>query len=321
MSMNIVMITENDPAGMAIAFTNAINKHTEHNCRLITTTAKYNFNFKKDLHVPDLDEDGLQEIRQLLEKADIIHFHVLADENIRLGLIRVSDFITGKSIVHHHHGHPDFRAHPQKYREKYHRLKRKVLVSTPDLLQLLPEATWQPNLVPIYDPLYLPHPRPLNGVVVIGQSVTRKEIKNTEELLITGHEINQAQSSLRLEVDIIENTDYKECLKRKNRCHIIFDHMQGYYGVSSLESLSQGKPVIAGIDAWNKRWIEDFTGSERIPWIIARNEVELKARLRDLMDAIVIEETGISARNWMEKYWNDQCVTNRLENFYFFSGS
>ena len=35
--MNIVMITDNDPAGMGIAFCNAINRYSNHTCRLITT--------------------------------------------------------------------------------------------------------------------------------------------------------------------------------------------------------------------------------------------------------------------------------------------
>ena len=107
--MNIVMITENDPAGTGIAFTNAINRFTDHACRLITTTTRYNFGFEKDLHVPDLDEEGFLEMSELLQKADILHFHLLADENTALGPVKAKEFIAGKAILHHHHGHPDFQ--------------------------------------------------------------------------------------------------------------------------------------------------------------------------------------------------------------------
>lgn len=315
--MNILMITENDPAGMAIAFTKAINHYTEHHCRLITTTTKYNFNFEKDLHVPDLDEDGFEEIRQVLIDADIIHFHILADENIELGHIKVKDYVNGKAIIHHHHGHPDFRAHPGRYLEKYRQSKRKVLVSTPDLLRLLPEATWQPNLVPINDPLLLPKAMPDNGCFIIGQAVTRRDLKNTSDFLDVIGEIKEALNYPKVKLDIIENTDHGECLRRKKRCHIIFDHMQGYYGVSSLESLSQGKPVIAGLDEWNVRHIKEYATTPSLPWIICRTKEELSERLNFLLcETDTIHELGQKSREFMFRHWSDRKVVGTLVSFF-----
>ncbi len=307
--MNVLMITESDPAGMGIAFTNAINKYTEHNCRLVTTTTKYNFNFKKDLHVPDLDEDGIEEVRQLLEEADVIHFHVLADESIELGPIKVKEFIDGRPIIHHHHGHPDFRTSPEKYRAKHIRLKRKVLVSTPDLLRLLPEATWQPNLIPINDPLYMPRNALENGLVRVGQAVTRKDLKDTAELISVVDGIRKMTNRPGIEIDIIENTEHKECLKRKNRCHIIFDHMQGYYGVSSLESLSQGKPVIAGLDSWNIKCMSEFTGTDELPWVVART----RGQLYDQLSLLICDEAqrksfSVQGRKFIEETWSEEHV-------------
>jgi len=315
--VNIVMITENDPAGMGIAFTNAINRHTHHRCRLITTKTRYNFNFEKDLHVPDLDEQGFEQTVELLKKADIIHFHILADEDIELGPVKVKDFIKGKTLLHQHHGHPHFRAYPEKYREKYRRLKRRVLVSTPDLMHLLPEASWQPNLVPIQNPLFTPQLTPLNGTMVIGQSVTRKDLKNTEDLLEVVSKIQKELSEPRVILDIIENTDYKQSLKRKNKCHIIFDHMQGYYGVSSLESLSQGKPVIAGLDEWNISHITEFAGTSFVPWIVCRSNKELESALRFLsQNPERLEEAGQESRNFMCRHWSDKKVIENLIEFY-----
>jgi len=315
--MNILMITENDPAGMGIAFTNAINRQTDHRCRLITTKTRYNFNFEKDLHLPNLDETGFEEIVHLLKGADIIHFHLLADESIPLGPIKVSDYIRGKTIVHHHHGHPHFRSHPEIYREKYRRLGRRTLVSTPDLLRLLPEATWQPNLVPVHEPLFLPQSAPLNGRFVVGQSATRKDLKNTQELLAAVEKIKQRFTNPEVLANIIEHTDYRECLKRKRECHAIFDHMQGYYGVSSLESLSQGKPVIAGLDDWNIRCIKEFTGNSQLPWVIARTEEELLQAIDTLVtDANQRQQIGIASRQFMEQSWSEQKVLQRLFDIY-----
>ena len=116
-----------------------------------------------------------------------------------------------------------------------------------------------------------------------------------------------------LALDIIENTDYRECLRRKSRCHIVFDHMQGYYGVSSLESLSQGKPVICGLDNWNIRCIRKFAGTSRLPWVIARNKGELeKALITLIMDKSLRNRMGREARQFMENNWSEQQVLDIL---------
>lgn len=279
------MIAINDPAGTAILFTNAINRYTEHSCRLITKETRYNHQFEKDLHLPWLDDKDWNTVEQLLQKSDILHFHMTADENLNLGPFKITDYIHGRHIVHHHHGHPDFRSNPHKYREKYKALNRQnLIVSTPDLLKLLPDAKWVPNLVPLHENYYRPKDVPENGTVNIGQSPTRLDLKNTSNLSDAVKQLALQKFVPKLELDIITDTSHKECLKRKRNCHIIFDHMQGYYGVSSLESLSQGKPVIAGLDDWNIHCIKEFTNTDRNPWVIARNGNELYEKLKHLVN-------------------------------------
>ncbi len=316
-TVNILMITANDPAGMGIAFCKAINRYTDHSCRLITTEERYGFAYETDIHLPDLGPDGFDEVEQVLADADIIHFHMLSDENIRLGPLRVRDFMAGKKIVHHHHGHPHFRANPELYRDKYRKLGRKSLVSTPDLLKLLPGATWIPNLVDLDNPLLQPRTTPANGKIVIGQSPTRKDLKNTDDLIEVVVELKKKPQLPDIELRILELIPHKKCLDAKNDCHIIFDHMQGYYGVSSLESLSQGKPVIAGIDDWNRKHIVDFFKTDDLPWIIARDKTQLEERLILLTtDHGYREETGRYSRKFMEHYWNEETVIKKLTIIY-----
>ena len=313
--MKILMIAINDPAGTAIQFSNAINKYTDHTCRLITKEIRYNFMFEKDLHLPWLDNDGMEEVEGLLRTSDVFHFHMTADEYTELGPFRPKEFLKGKNIVHHHHGHPDFRANPDKYREKYRKLNRRAVVSTPDLLKLMPEASWQPNLVPINDSPYLPQTGDRCKKVRVCQSPTRKDLKNTSEF-------NAVMKSLQVEYDsvekvMIENKPHIDCLRIKQSCDIHFDHLQGYFGVSSLEGLSQGKAVIAGLDDWNIINIQQFTESEHIPWVIARNPDELKADLKRLVDNRGLrQEIGMSSRSFMEVYWNEKRIIDLLGKVY-----
>jgi len=316
--MKILMITDNDPAGMAIAFANAINRYTEHTCRLITTSEKYGFEYEKDIHLPDIEDDEFGEVEHLLKDADIIHFHVLRDENSHLGPLVIRDYIGGKKILHHHHGHPDYILNKDAYNEKYRKLGRKVIVSTPDLLKVAENATWIPNLVPLRDVQFMPRydsSLPQEPIRIC-QSPTRKFDKHTKEYraVLEGLETKYGN---RIQSLIIEKRPYFECLALKRKCHIVFDHMRGWFGIASLESLSHGKPVIAGLDEWNIRCIREFTGEAKLPWVVARNEVELREELDYLiMDKELRQEAGLFSRLFMERFWNEQKVLELLLGVY-----
>ena len=316
--MKILMFAINDPAGTAIQFTKAVNKYSEHEVRLVTLETRYTHSWEKDLHIPDLGLDGMEEVRILMEEADVFHFHMTCDEHQPFGPWLPADYLAGKAIVHHHHGHHDFRSNPDSFRQKYAKLGRtNLLVSTPDLMKLLPEAQWQPNLVPIDDPLLKPLGGRFDdpGRLSICHSPTRKDLKNTDDFLAVVKRL--AKDKVRLDVDMIDDVPNDECLARKRRCHVLFDHMQGYYGVSSLEGLSQGVAVIAGLDAWNREQVARFAGTEDLPWILAHDRDSLETCLRELDgDRAFCEAKGYEGRLFMEKYWSDRRVAEHLIDFY-----
>lgn len=315
--MKIVMITDNDPAGMGIAFTNAINRHSEHSCRLITTQERYGLNFETDIHVPDIENDDFGEIEYLLKSSDVLHFHVLKDENSHIGPLVIRDYIKGKKILHHHHGHPDYLINVDSYNQKYKKLKRKVIVSTPDLLKITDNASWLPNIVPVNDVQFLPRYEDTlaNEKVIICQSPTRKFHKHTDEFMMAVQGLEKKYNNLKML--IIEKTPYYECLALKKKAHIVFDHMRGWFGIASLESLSHGKPVIAGLDDWNIKCIKEFTGAETLPWVIARNSSELEIELENLIkDKELRFETGIQSRLFMENYWTERHALKLLLEVY-----
>ena len=316
--MNILMLAINDPAGTAIQFTKALNRHTGHSCRLVTLETRYTHAWEKDLHVPDLGPDGLEEIAILLREADVLHFHMTCDEHQPFGPHLPADYLRGKAVVHHHHGHHDFRSDPESFRRKYRELGRtNLLVSTPDLLRKLPEARWQPNLVPIDEPLLRPQWGRYDdpGQLEVCHSPTRRDLKNTDEFLAAVREVNKRRA--RLHIDLIDDVPNEVCLARKRRCHVLFDHMQGYYGVSSLEGLSQGLAVIAGLDEWNRERVAEFAGTEDLPWVIARDRDELTARLIELWeDRARCEAIGDKGRAFMEERWSDGRVARHLAAFY-----
>ena len=236
------------------------------------------------------------------------------------GPYTVRDFVKKQVLVHHHHGHPDFRGHPEKYQQKYQDLgRRNLLVSTPDLLHKLPGARWQPNLVPTNEPLFMPprEQQPAKGVLRIAHSPTRKELKNTDLLCGVVARLNTGDSGQAYQLDLIENTPYADCLRRKQACDVLFDHMQGYFGMSSLEGLSQGKPTIAGLDDWNIAQIRAYFGCVSVPWVPARNNGELTAALQRLhADPDERAAVGAASRAFMENTWNESRVILPLISWY-----
>jgi hypothetical protein len=316
--MRILMFAINDPAGTAIQFCKAIRNHSPHSARLVTLETRYTHGWEKDIHVPDIGPDGMEELRMLMQEADIFHFHMTCDEHQSFGGLIPADFIRGKGIVHHHHGHHDFRSDPESFRRKYEQLgRRNLLVSTPDLMHLLPEARWQPNLVPIDEPLFMPLQGRFDdpGPLKVCHSPTRKDLKNTDDFLAAVKEINKRK--VQISVDLIDDVPNNECLARKRRCHVLFDHMQGYYGVSSLEGLSQGVAVIAGLDEWNRDRVSEFAGTGDLPWLVARDRAGLTSLLRDLVnDRGQCRAAGERGRRFMEDHWSDGRVAAHLTEFY-----
>jgi hypothetical protein len=314
--MRILMLAENDPAGTLILFSRAVNALTGHHCRVATKETRYNCEFGKDLHLPDLNEAGIEELGGLFEESDVFHFHMTADEHTSFGPFRPADFMDGKVVVHHHHGHPDFRSNPGKYRDKYERLDRgNLLVSTPDLLELLPGAVWQPNLVPVRDPAYTPSGSSPDGRFKAAHSPTRRDLKNTEDFLSVMEKL--AGRGLPVSPELIEMDTHRGCLERKRASHACFDHMQGYFGMSSLEALSQGLPVIAGLSRCCEEHIEEFTDARELPWLKAENTGQLETVLTRLaLDEDFRAAKGRESREFMLGRWNEERVLQRLNDFY-----
>lgn len=316
--MQILMMGMNDPAGMMIAFARAINRYTEHRARVISIRTVYAMEYEHDIELPRLNED-FSEVEQLLRDSDVFHFHMLLDEDYELGPFLIRDFAKGKGLLHHHHGtydHQCFLGKHQEYDERYRRLKRRAIVSTPDLLKLLPVATWQPNIVPLDDPDFQPSfsQHAADGPVRVVQAPTRKWHKHTAEFLRACERVGKRVS---IQAEILERLTYRACLQAKRSAHMVFDHMNGWFGVSSLESLCHGVPVIAGLDDWNISHIKDFSGTADVPWVVARTEAELEQQIERLaLDAQERLRIGRASRAFMEQGWTEQQVLAPLLKVY-----
>lgn len=336
--MNIVHVTTTDPAGSVYNMANAINQNTEHHARVITTHRIDAFDFPADVHWVF---DGGDEISSLLEKADVIHLHKV-DPTFKIefdmpkaGIKRtflIEDVLKNdknKKVVFHIHGHPYERANVKENAENYAKWNAKILTSTPDLEQMYLEfnknVSYFPNCVPINNMLYIPRAtdRPIIGAdgverYVIVQTPTNMLLKNVH---VIENAVNEAKKLVSVPIAYLrvweQTLDF--AMRQKRNAHVVFDHIEGYYGMSSLEGLSLGKPTIAGLSAYTIEAICKFFGiiGMELPWVVARDQAVITECLIKLFSSTEFRnEVGAKSRKFMEEVWSDRIIGQRLAAFY-----
>jgi glycosyltransferase involved in cell wall biosynthesis len=341
--LKILHLTTTDPAGSAFNMIRAVNTHTPHRARLFTSARIQQYQFPSD--ISDIFDTG-DELEALLEEADVFHFHKVREEDMQiefalenLGITRhfnVADYMEmngkRKKVVYHIHGHPSERNFPEERAAEYAKKNAVVLASTPDLEEMYrkfyPNVHYFPNCVPINDVLYLP--RASDKLVPWGklpdgssymthllvQSPTNTILKNVDMIKDV---IERVGAELPVRYVQIWNATQEQALRHKRNGHIIFDHIEGYYGLSSLEGLSMGKPVIAGLSPYTINAICEFFKIEEglVPWMIARNAEEVEQQIRSLVtDPAWRSYNGARGRQFMEEVWSDAAIARRLAVLY-----
>jgi len=330
--MLIFHITTTDPAGAGYNMIRALNQYTPHMVRMVNLVPNV---YHHPSDIGDIHDYG-DEIEQLLFDADVIHLHKIKEDfEIEIASSRhrkwkVSDFLNirgkKKKIVYHVHGHPYERANAKENAEEYKKRDALVLCSTPDLQGLYAphcNAMYFPNCVPIWHPSYLPRAtnKPLKDKegkerYIVSHTVSNRDLKNCKMIEEAVVWVNKTKPVNLLE---IANVPHKLALTQRRLGHITFDHMQGYYGLASLEALSMGKPTIAGLNDHCIRSIIDFfkLPGDILPWQRPRDQRALNECLMDLVANIDVSMyQGKLGREFMEKYWSDENIAKRLSGIY-----
>lgn len=339
--MLIVHVTSTDPAGAIFNHVRALNEHTEHTARLIATDYLPAFGFPIDIH--GLYDEG-QEIEDLFRNADVFHFHKV-DENHEIvfrvrgkeKVIRPADYIEDKPVVYTIHGHELERGDPAawaKLRYGDKPVDRPILCVTPDLEEIYQpllgdRVEYFPNCVPVRDVRYMPRGTDaafntkvkgeLRPQLKLVQTATNTILKNT-------HLIKKVVERLGLDLPVFffqvgpnPIIPIFEALQHMRASHIVFDHMEGYYGLSSLQGLSMAKPTIAGLSEYTVNAICRFWGIESgdLPWVIARNEAQLATEITRLVRSEDARRyIGQRSRDFMLNVWSDRAVAGRLAELY-----
>jgi len=332
--MNILNITATDPAGAIYNMANAVNKFTEHKSRVISFAKVKQYNFKDDIYTEDrLKIESPDEVLWLLENSDTLIFHKpqeLEWDNFFIDFenkffkrkITYNEITKGKQVIFQHHGEPYSKQNVFELSERYKSLKaNKIIVVTPDLLNIK-NSKYIPNCIPVNDFTYIPRLDGKNGYYPINgesnirflcQSPTPTCNKNMELFAAVCHKVKEKYPDTRQ--FLLYNIFQSECLRLKRLAYLGFDHFQGWYGLSSLEFMSMGIPVINGADDNCVKHINEFFNidEKQLPFIIANDENGLQKSIENLLDKPGLRgHHGKKSRNFMETIWTEKYIADKL---------
>jgi hypothetical protein len=221
----------------------------------------------------------------------------------------------GKPTVVLYHG-THYRAHHAELRAEAERVGAVQIVSTLDLTLLEGDTTWVGSpyslteLRAIRAANYQPYQR--SEVIRIAHAPTDRKIKGTEHFLAVCERLRKRHP---IELVLIENRTWAECLRRKATADIFYDQLELGYGGNAVEAWGMGIPVVAGVAdpkvraAMRQRW-------GRLPFRQTTPDT-LERRLEAL---ITSEQTR---REWAEiggehfaRFHDERVVISQLADIY-----
>jgi hypothetical protein len=245
MIRSLIVSMGTDPNGEALRFKAAADRHGGAEIRAVTRST-HSF---KHLPVDVLLAGNGGAVSRLWEAADVIHLNNRPEAFDRF------DDGRGKPVLLHHHG-AKFRTDPDAMLTVAARRGWTQAASTLDLVEIAPDVvSWMPTA---YDlnalaELRRAHRRPEDGVIRVAHAPTFRTLKSTAVL---EDAIAQLQDEgLPVELDLIQQERWTDCLRRKAAADILVDQLLLGYGCNAIEAWGMGLPVIAGVDPERAAWV------------------------------------------------------------------
>ena len=300
--LTALAIGKTDPAGVVGRFQAAAEKYGTLNIRS-ASKAKYEYlRFPMDIY---WDRHSELKIKELAQAADVIHLN-----NSHVAYRR---FHLRTPALLHHHGSM-FRNGPEQMLKvgKFYRMTHAV--STPDLLRYSKDVHWLPTAYDV-DELQAyaeANRREPDGRIRIVHAPTNRQLKHTDLFIQTVREL--ILEGLPIDLIVVENKTWKECLAEKVKADIVFDQLDYGYGCNAVEAWAMGIPVISGSDEWTNLWMGKTWG--RTPYANAIPET-LKAVIGDMVESEAMRaeftERGIEH---VRTYHDDLPALERLAELY-----
>lgn len=271
----------------------------------VTTTKGWHTNF--DYNLSEIDSSSLRgklnigkKLYNLVKECDLLHYHGQAVSQGYRDLVMWSG-IMKKPVILHHHGseirnkeYPKFANHFVVHR----------YVSTPDLLEFVPEAEWLPNPVNLESLQY--SETSITGPLKILHASTNRDVKNTKAIEDSISKIKD--SGLDIEFTLLENVQHNELIEQISKHDLVIDWMNpeyGIYGVFSIESMALGRTVICTLT-------DSLYNGYDLP-IINCNPDNLESLIKDIYNnREILVKNGQLGSDFVRKNHNPAATAERV---------
>jgi len=287
----------NNPAQVATNLVNAQRSLGVESSLVVTSTKGWHSNF--DHNLSDIDTNHVKgklavgkKLYDLIKDCDILHYHGQAVSEGYRDLVMWSG-IMSKPVILHHHGseirnkqYPKFASNLVKHR----------YVSTPDLLEFVPDAEWLPNPVNLDN---LDYSKPdTEGPLKILHAPTNRKVKNTEAVLSAIS--NLEEEGLDIQFTLVEDSQHSDLLQQITSHDLIIDWLNpefGIYGVFSIESMALGRAVICSLT-------DSLYDKYDIPVVSIQPRV-LASKIKEFYnDRKLLVEVGKTGHDFVQKHHN-----------------
>jgi hypothetical protein len=284
--LKVLNLCIQDPAGAAYALSHALNKFGH---QAINVRANDNY-----IHYPTISTLRMYEaegVRSIAEKADVVIFHQAVQPF--LSAIGLDPKKLKKKILYFH-GSECRSMGRQLVEQAYETLGDvQFLVSTPDLLQIVPEAEWMPvcrsfgeiqgkYAVSRLDQGALEAFSEPKRKVILTQASTKIEGKGTATFFKAITEV--VKDAPWVEYQPIQNMPWDACLRTIAQSNVMFDScLTGSYGLVSVEAAVFRLPVVCRISSEVAEMMEKESGCGQ-PFIQLPDEDSLRTQVFMLCD-------------------------------------
>ena len=240
------------------------------------------------------------------ENFDIIHLHDGGIFPMDLDIPLMFKYY-GKVVIHWHGS--KLRNSGKSFGSRFADVK---IVSTPDLLEYAPEATWIPNPIGWHGLTKIDRN---DDKILIGHAPTNRYNKGTEYFISAMSILKEKHTNI--EYIIIENTPHYITLKLLSKCDIVVDNVGfpekkiGWYGVITNEVQQMGIPSCA----WIKPEVEKYMDMPHgITSITKDNIVEELDKL--INDNNLRIHRGIIGKNYVEHIHDNKSIYDKVMRIY-----
>ena len=322
----VLHVSKTSLAGAPIRIVNALNKYTDYKARLANFMPSA-IDGEIQIYEEDLNwqiESDKSIIRDLVKKADIIHFHHFMEmEFYNPFLINfLKETKPGCKLLRHFHTDKDYISRTDLDFNKYYpndKLPRVVIPHYPERTFL--DCSILPNILPINESYCMPKDVNNTKPIVVYSASNRTSYKQ-ERWATKGYpevieKLEHLSEELNFELVEIVRKPFFEAMEIKQNADIVIgDIVTGSYHLTELEALSMGKPTLTYLDGRSVMTFINTFKTKDIPFVNV-NIDNLEYALCDLVkNKNLCRNIGNFSREWMEKFYDDKVLIKSFTNIY-----